>query len=77
MRLPRTTIVASVSGAPPLPSMTVAPTIATSVSGTATRRARCLRSKRRCAELEENQSGDAYPCVVTSNGRCGHLLCLG
>jgi hypothetical protein len=37
MRLPRTTIVASDTGVPPLPSMTVAPTIATSVSDGAPR----------------------------------------
>jgi len=48
MRLPRTTIVASLTTAPPVPSMSVAPTMAISVSGaTLARPVRCV-----CAPIE-------------------------
>ena len=48
MRFPRTTIVASLTTAPPVPSMSVAPTMAISVSGaTLARPVRCV-----CAPIE-------------------------
>src|SRR5690348_15943286 len=56
MRLPRTTIVALDTGVPPLPSMIVAPTIATSVSGEAAfGRALCAPS---IAPLSWSRSSD-------------------